>query len=121
ASLRLAVDVGCGSGQSSRVLSPYFSLVRAYDVSEAQIAEAKASNRVDNVTFSVASAERIPEADSSVQLVTASQCLQWFDRDKFYAEVERVLAPGGVLALYGYPTPIPVADDQTKMDKLMHD
>uniref|UniRef100_A0A131XWG8 Putative ubie/coq5 methyltransferase n=1 Tax=Ixodes ricinus TaxID=34613 RepID=A0A131XWG8_IXORI len=121
ASLRLAVDVGCGSGQSSGVLAPHFSLVHAYDLSEAQIAVAEANNRMTNLTFSVASAECLPEADSSVQLVTASQSLLWFDREKFYGEAERVLVPGGVLAVYAYATPMPVAKDQARLDKLLHD
>ncbi|KAM7290933.1 putative methyltransferase [Ixodes scapularis] len=120
ASLRLAVDVGCGSGQSSGVLAPHFSLVHAYDLSEAQIAVAKANNRITNLTFSVAGAECLPEADSSVQLVTASQSLLWFDRDKFYAEAERVLVPGGVLAVYAYATPKPVAEDQARLDEQLH-
>ncbi|CAN7993215.1 unnamed protein product [Ixodes pacificus] len=90
-------------------------------MSEAQIAEAEANNRMTNLTFSVASAECLPEADSSVQLVTASQSLLWFDREKFYAEVERVLVPGGVLAVYAYATPKPVAKDQDRLDKLLHD
>ncbi|XP_029837192.2 putative methyltransferase DDB_G0268948 isoform X1 [Ixodes scapularis] len=121
ASLRLAVDVGCGSGQSSGVLAPHFSVVHAYDMSEAQITEAEANNQMTNLTFSVASAECLPEADSSVQLVTASQSLLWFDREKFYAEAERVLVPGGVLAVYAYATPTPVAEDQDRLDKLLHD
>uniref|UniRef100_A0A090XEM2 Putative methyltransferase n=1 Tax=Ixodes ricinus TaxID=34613 RepID=A0A090XEM2_IXORI len=62
ASLHLAVDVGCGSGQSSGVLAPHFSLVHAYDMSEAQITEAEANNRMTNLTFSVASAECLPRS-----------------------------------------------------------
>jgi 2-polyprenyl-3-methyl-5-hydroxy-6-metoxy-1,4-benzoquinol methylase len=35
------IDVGCGSGQSTRVWSPYFSKVYGFDVSETQISEAQ--------------------------------------------------------------------------------
>lgn len=70
---------------------------------------------------SVASAEAIPETSGSAQLITASQCAHWFDLNEFYAESERVLSPGGVLALYGYLIPVPVSKDQAKMDKLIHD
>jgi hypothetical protein len=37
-----------------------------------------------------------------VNLVTVSQALHWLDLGAFYREVERVLAPGGVLAVSSY-------------------
>jgi SAM-dependent methyltransferase len=40
--------------------------------------------------------------DESVDLVTVAQAAHWFDRPTFYAEVRRVLRPGGVVALWTY-------------------
>ena len=40
--------------------------------------------------------------DSSLDLVTICQALHWLDLDTFYSEAERVLKPGGVLAVIGY-------------------
>ena len=37
-----------------------------------------------------------------MDLVTACQSVHWLDFDKFYSEVDRVLKPRGVLAIYGY-------------------
>jgi SAM-dependent methyltransferase len=37
-----------------------------------------------------------------VDLVTVAQALHWFSLDAFYREVTRVLAPGGVLAVWTY-------------------
>ncbi len=34
--------------------------------------------------------------------MTVAQALHWFDLDRFYAEVRRVLYPGGVLAVWSY-------------------
>ena len=34
------------------------------------------------------------------------QAMHWFDLDKFYAEVKRVLKRNGVLATYGYVIPV---------------
>ena len=34
--------------------------------------------------------------------MTACQSVHWVNFAKFYAEVDRVLKPGGVLAIYGY-------------------
>ena len=97
--LERAVDVGCGSGQNTRLLAPHFTSVLATDISPAQIAEAAATNPHDAVRYEVAPAEEIPAPDGSVNLVTASTCYHYFDRPRFLAEVDRVLAPGGVIAI----------------------
>ena len=34
--------------------------------------------------------------------MTVATAVHWFDFDRFYAEVERVLAPGGALAVWAY-------------------
>ena len=47
---KLAVDVGCGTGQSTRILSPFFRRVLGLDVSQAQIENARKES-VDNVEF----------------------------------------------------------------------
>ncbi|MEY2450481.1 MAG: hypothetical protein QOD92_55 [Acidimicrobiaceae bacterium] len=44
-------------------------------------------------------AEAIPLADSSVDVVTVAQAFHWFDFEKALAEVRRVLRPGGGLAI----------------------
>ena len=100
APLERAVDVGCGSGQNTRLLAPHFTSVLATDISPAQIAEAAATNPHDAVRYEVAPAEEIPAPDGSVNLVTASTCYHYFDRPRFLAEADRVLAPGGVIAIY---------------------
>ena len=40
APLELALDVGCGSGQSTRILAPYAKRVIGSDISKSQIDEA---------------------------------------------------------------------------------
>jgi SAM-dependent methyltransferase len=47
----------------------------------------------------------------SVDLITVAQALHWFDLPLFYAEVDRVLKPGGVLAVWTYG--IQVVDDRS--------
>ncbi|XP_037569543.1 putative methyltransferase DDB_G0268948 isoform X2 [Dermacentor silvarum] len=115
----LAVDVGCGPGISTTLLAPHFKEVHGYDVSEAQITEAKALNKFENVSFCVSPAEKIAEKHESVQLITVMQAVHWFDLDAFYKEVKRVLVPHGVLALGGYLIPKPVSKDQKRMDSII--
>ncbi|XP_078605722.1 putative methyltransferase DDB_G0268948 isoform X2 [Branchiostoma floridae x Branchiostoma japonicum] len=96
-----AVDIGCGSGQSSEILAPHFQHVLGIDVSEPQIAMASANNKLNNVEYRVAPAESIPVPDESVDLVMCLEAAHWFDMEKFNAEVDRVLVPGGCLAVAG--------------------
>ena len=92
-------DCGAGSGQAAIPLADYFSSVHATDASASQIAQAYPHPRIH---YCVASAEDSGLASNSVDLVTVAQALHWFDLDRFYAEVRRVLKPGGVIAAWSY-------------------
>lgn len=92
-------DCGCGSGQASVDLAQRFAHVIATDASPEQIAAAGAHPQID---FRVARAEESGLPDHSIGLVTVAQAVHWFDFPRFYAEVNRVLAPGGVIAVWGY-------------------
>ncbi|XP_078605714.1 putative methyltransferase DDB_G0268948 isoform X1 [Branchiostoma floridae x Branchiostoma japonicum] len=97
-----AVDIGCGSGQSTVILAPHFQWVMGIDVSESQVAIAAAQNKLGNVQYRVGGAEHIPLPDSSVDLVTCGTSAHWFDFPKFHKELDRVLRPLGCLAIYCY-------------------
>lgn len=109
----LMVDVGCGSGQNTEIIAKKFDKILATDVSPAQIAEAKKISLSSNVIYQVSPAEKTLCSDNSVQLITACQACHWFDMEAFYQEVERVLVPGGVVALIGYQLPVPVLPGMT--------
>ncbi|MCC7221917.1 MAG: class I SAM-dependent methyltransferase [Candidatus Contendobacter sp.] len=95
----LAWDCAAGSGQASADLAAHFDRVVATDASASQIAVAAPHPQVD---YRVASAEASGLPTASVDLITVAQALHWFDLDRFYAEVRRVLKPGGVLAVWSY-------------------
>jgi SAM-dependent methyltransferase len=54
------------------------------------------------VHYRLAAAESSGLEAACIDLVTVAQALHWFDRPRFFAEVERVLRPGGVLAVWCY-------------------
>ncbi|KAF8773006.1 putative methyltransferase DDB_G0268948 [Argiope bruennichi] len=112
--LETAVDVGCGNGQSTIILAPYFKQVHGSDVSEAQIEQAKATRSLPNVTYLSSPAEKLPFDDGSVQLLTAATALHWFDLDTFLPESRRVLCTNGVMAVYGYQNMKPLFEDPLK-------
>lgn len=95
----LVWDCGCGNGQASVALAEHFWQVKASDVSREQIAEAEPRA---NILYTVSPADVIDAKDNSVDLVTVAQAIHWFNHSKFFAEVDRVLKPGGVLAIWGY-------------------
>lgn len=94
-----AWDCATGSGQAALALALHFGRVTATDASAAQLARATPHPRV---TYRQAPAEASGLPDDSADLVTVAQALHWFDRPAFFAEVERVLRPGGLLAVWTY-------------------
>ncbi|HKI00665.1 MAG TPA: class I SAM-dependent methyltransferase [Thermoanaerobaculia bacterium] len=95
----LVWDCATGNGQAALDLAERFDRVVATDASAEQLEHATPHPRVE---YRQALAERSGLADGSVDLVTVATAVHWFDFDRFYAEVERVLAPGGALAVWAY-------------------
>jgi SAM-dependent methyltransferase len=94
-----AWDAGTGSGQAAVGLARHFSQVIATDASDEQLAHATSEA---NVTYRVARADASGLPPASMDLVTAAQAVHWFDRPRFWAEVRRVLQPGGLVAVWTY-------------------
>ena len=103
----LAWDCGTGNGQAAQGLAAHYQKVHATDASSEQIRRAQPHPRVE---FSVEPAEHVSLPPASCDLVTVALAVHWFDLDAFYREVERVLKPGGVLAVWGYTFPEVDAD-----------
>ena len=96
---QLAWDCGTGNGQAAHGLARFFKRVVATDASDKQIASAIPST---NVEFRTATAEASGLEPGSADLVTVAQALHWFDIPRFFVECERVLKPGGILAVWCY-------------------
>lgn len=92
-----ALDVGCGTGQSTVVLRDSASTVVGSDISLAMLQEAP---RVAGVSHILAAAERLPFVDGSFDLLTVSGAFHWFDRARFLTEAHHVLRPDGWLVIY---------------------
>jgi SAM-dependent methyltransferase len=97
-----AWDCGTGNGQVAVVLADTFDRVFATDLSAAQLASATPHQRIE---YSVQPAEKTSFPDDSFDLITVAQAIHWFDFEAFYREVDRVIRPGGLLAVIGYDRP----------------
>lgn len=86
-------DVGAGTGKLTRLL------VRsgAHVVAVEPVAEMRALIREAEAVDGTA--EELPFADESVDVVTVAQAFHWFDLDRAIPEIARVLRQSGQLAL----------------------
>jgi ubiquinone/menaquinone biosynthesis C-methylase UbiE len=95
----LAWDCGCGNGQASVPLAERYRRVAATDFSAEQVAQATPHPRID---YRAAPAEASGLPDQCADIVTIAQALHWFDFDRFYGEVRRVVKPGGAIVAWTY-------------------
>ncbi|MBB6627637.1 class I SAM-dependent methyltransferase [Nocardioides sp. KIGAM211] len=91
------LELGCGTGKLTEQLVALGHDVHATDPDAAMLAVL--AKRLPDVRSTQASAEEIPMADGSVDVVVCAQAFHWFDLDRALPEIARVLKPGGRLAL----------------------
>ncbi|MCA8923884.1 MAG: class I SAM-dependent methyltransferase [Planctomycetes bacterium] len=91
-----AVDVGCGTGISTRALHAAGARTLGVEPDPRMLAQAAAQG---GPRYVVGRAEALPLADASQDLVFVAQAFHWFDRDRALREFQRVLRPGGRVAL----------------------
>jgi SAM-dependent methyltransferase len=92
--LRL-LDLAAGTGKLTAALLPR-GTVTAVEPDTAMLAELRA--HFPGVDAHEGSAEAIPLPDAAVDAVLVGQAWHWFDADRAFTEIGRVLRPGGVLA-----------------------
>jgi ubiquinone/menaquinone biosynthesis C-methylase UbiE len=92
-----AVDIGAGTGLSTRALLRCASTVVGVDPSVEML---DAAFRNPAVRYIAGAAERLPLSSSSFELATVSAAFHWCDHDALFGELERVVRPGGWIAIY---------------------
>ena len=92
-----ALDIGAGTGLSTRALLRCASAVVGVDPSFEML---EAAFRNPAVRYIAGNAERLPLSSASVELATVSAAFHWCDHDALFGELERVVGPGGWVAIY---------------------
>jgi len=93
-------DVGSGTGIFTRALLSRVGKVYAIEPNdEMRVAAERALGATAGFVSVAGSAEATGLPDLSVRLVTAAQAFHWFDADAARLEFQRILEPGGRVAL----------------------
>jgi SAM-dependent methyltransferase len=88
------LDLGAGTGLAARDLAPRARSLVACDIARAMLRRCPAGERV------LARGEALPFRGGRFDLATCAQAFHWMDPPAAYRELWRVLAPGGVAALW---------------------
>jgi ubiquinone/menaquinone biosynthesis C-methylase UbiE len=102
---RLVVDLGAGTGLSTRAWATRADEVVGVEANAAMVAQARAATPAPNVRYVEAYADDTGLPPGGADLVTCSQAFHWMEPEPVLAEAERLLRPGGAFAVYDYDVP----------------
>lgn len=94
-----ALDVGCGTGHSTKALLLYCDDVIGLDPSAEMIARATPHQRID---YRVGTATALPVANNQLDLVSVAGALPYIDIDAFTIELRRACKPLAHVLIYDF-------------------
>jgi SAM-dependent methyltransferase len=108
---RLVVDLGAGTGLSTRVWADRADRVVGVEANPSMLERARSATDAPTVRYveAFADASGLPPRDADI--VTCAQAFHWMDPWAVLAEAARLLRPGGVFAAYDYDVPPVVHPD----------
>jgi malonyl-CoA O-methyltransferase len=100
--LKAILDIGCGTGYLTRKLAEHYPAARieGIDIAPGMI-EAANKYQLNNLSFKVEDGERMEEKEGEggegiYDLVASNASLQWMSVEKVFANVAKLLKPGGL-------------------------
>jgi len=104
---RLVVDLGCGTGISTRYWADRAELVIGIEPSKDMRSRAIAVTEAVNVEYRSGFGHDTGLTDDAADIVICAQSFHWMDPRSTLSEVGRILRPGGVFAVSNYRCPAP--------------
>jgi ubiquinone/menaquinone biosynthesis C-methylase UbiE len=95
---KLVVDLGCGTGLSTRMWADRAGQVIGIEPSQDMRQEAEARTGAANVSYRAGLSHDTSLEAGSCDIVTCSQALHWMEPQGTFAEARRILRAGGVFA-----------------------
>lgn len=97
---KIVLDIACGEGYGSNLLSSNASFVYGVDIDKETIALAKQKYVKPNLQFSEGSTSKIPLENSSIDLVVSFETIEHHsEHEQMMLEIKRVLKPDGMLII----------------------
>jgi ubiquinone/menaquinone biosynthesis C-methylase UbiE len=104
-----AIDVACGTGLSTLGLAEFARTVVGFDISPEMMRVALSASNIgpsnigaSNIRYVLGRAEQLGFAGGVFDAVTCSSGIHWFDQQRFFAELRRVVRAGGWIGLYDH-------------------
>lgn len=102
---RLVVDLGSGTGLSTRYWADRADRVVGVEPTPDMRHQAEAATKAPNIAYREGFSHHTGLADACAQVVVCMQALHWMDPTGTFAEAARILEPGGVFAACDYDWP----------------
>jgi trans-aconitate methyltransferase len=111
----VVLDLGCGTGQLTRVLAPRVGAVLGMDPEPDMLAEARRATTEQKVTWILGAdsdldALTVALGSDRLGAVTVAQALHWMDHERLFAAVRRLVRPGGGVAVVTNGEPLWLQD-----------
>jgi SAM-dependent methyltransferase len=101
----LVVDLGCGTGLSTRYWAGRAAQVIGIDPSPDMLDRARQATPAATITYQPGFSPATGLPDGCADLITCSQSLHWMEPQATFHEARRILRPGGVFAAFDYDWP----------------
>jgi ubiquinone/menaquinone biosynthesis C-methylase UbiE len=97
---KVVVDVACGEGYGSNLISKVAKKVIGVDIDGASIKKAIKKYKSPNLSFCKGPVQKIPLADSIADVVVSFETIEHLvDHDTMLSEIKRILKPDGILII----------------------